>query len=421
VVVVVVVVVVVASDPACLHPSLGHKAVHSNSPSVITHWAASITPRYDVKMRDGEKTETEVPCRNVNLYCPGIFHRRCWWNPAFDAGKALSNEYILKNRKQLHACPLCRLELLLIADGPQYSPPEIVRVHQRSVRRIKGDGHCMYRAIVRGCALLDDKNRGGSLSYADESSKMVAMRQWVGVALRENKEMKLPNTWSLRSMVLSDTTQVDLFGALDQCGDARDPFVEYCRRSMSRAYGGEAELTLLPRLIKRPIAVYTKLRHTERLHLLGTYQPPEPADRQRDAVEVEWQKGSGLGNQHYDLILPASAAVRADEAAKAEKETAAAVAAAAAAAATAALASKQPAGRQAPRKGGKGGKGGKGSKAPVGSGNARGGGSRGPQGRKAPRLEGVMRLKELTAADRGRVRAFLERCKAAAEGEAAEA
>ncbi|GLI60484.1 hypothetical protein VaNZ11_002643 [Volvox africanus] len=154
------------------------------------------------------------------------------------------------------------------AMGASQQPPQSQQQVRFRLRRISGDGACMFRAIAQGAQMA---THGKAMSLESEEVAALNLRQAVVRELRRRRE------------------EIEPFLP----GIAAD-FDEYCRTmSNPMAWGGEPEMVMAVHVVQRPIMVY----HVEdgQLapivtygdHLLGSAQP----------ISLLW---SGA---HYDLLV----------------------------------------------------------------------------------------------------------------------
>ncbi|GIM06424.1 hypothetical protein Vretimale_10733, partial [Volvox reticuliferus] len=158
-------------------------------------------------------------------------------------------------------------------DASKQPPPQSQQQVRFRLRRISGDGACMFRAIAQGAQMA---THGKAMSPESEEMAALNLRQAVVRELRRRRE------------------EIEPFLP----GIAAD-FDEYCSTmSNPMAWGGEPEMVMAVHVVQRPITVY----HAEDgqlapivtygEHLLGAAQP----------ISLLW---SGA---HYDLLVPELAA-----------------------------------------------------------------------------------------------------------------
>ncbi|GLC43468.1 hypothetical protein PLESTB_001560400 [Pleodorina starrii] len=146
----------------------------------------------------------------------------------------------------------------------QQQPPVRFRL-----RRISGDGACMFRAIVQGAQVA---THGKAMSLESEEVAAQNLRQAVVRELRKRREEMEPFLPGIAS-----------------------DFDEYCRMmSHPMAWGGEPEMVMAVHVVQRPITVY-HVQDGELApivtygdHMLGAVQP----------INLLWS------GSHYDLLVP---------------------------------------------------------------------------------------------------------------------
>ncbi|GAB2230149.1 hypothetical protein Droror1_Dr00014406 [Drosera rotundifolia] len=160
------------------------------------------------------------------------------------------------------------------------------KVERFEVRRITGDGRCMFRALVRGMAA----NKGMSLTSHEERQDADDLRLAVKEVMCEDERERKQYKEALVAITVEE------------------PLNRYCQR-IERAdfWGGESELLVLSKLCKQPITVYIP----EREHKNSRGSGFIPIAK----YGAEYRKGSGRrkarqvvrllysGRNHYDLLV----------------------------------------------------------------------------------------------------------------------
>ena len=222
--------------------------------------------------------------------CAGYCHCKCWFDPlSADRKKTETRNMRFKvpsAKAFMYACPGCLLEKGMMDAGPLQNRGQTVRIGERTVRIVRGDSHCFWRAAVFGAAL---QNEDEELSYNDEASRAVALRFWTAEQLRLRQNETLPSTWTLKHTALAESG-----------GD----YAAYRRGIMSKAYGGalEAHLIVDHEHVSRPVRLLHE-RHGH-LHIVDTFLPRNAALQQLCPIDLVWRYAGGCAyGQHYDLAL----------------------------------------------------------------------------------------------------------------------
>ncbi|GIL55524.1 hypothetical protein Vafri_11091 [Volvox africanus] len=160
------------------------------------------------------------------------------------------------------------------AMGVSHQPPPQSQQQVRfRLRRISGDGACMFRAIAQGAQMA---THGKAMSLESEEVAALNLRQAVVRELRRRRE------------------EIEPFLP----GIAAD-FDEYCRTmSNPMAWGGEPEMVMAVHVVQRPITVY----HVEDGQLAPIVTYGDQLLGSAQPISLLW---SGA---HYDLLVPELAA-----------------------------------------------------------------------------------------------------------------
>jgi len=166
-----------------------------------------------------------------------------------------------------------------------------VLVEQLRVKRVKGDGRCLFRALAQGVA----RHKGIFLSPIKEEMEADNFRMAVREALCTSKEKKRPFTY-----VIKGIEQLE------------DPLPRYCRRLKSENFwGGEPELIVLSSLLQVPVYVYKeesefgrsgtgfiKIAEYGTEHLTGIRMRGKKKGKPKVPVKLLFS-----GQNHYDLLM----------------------------------------------------------------------------------------------------------------------
>ncbi|KAL2608458.1 hypothetical protein R1flu_027031 [Riccia fluitans] len=121
-------------------------------------------------------------------------------------------------------------------DARPGTSPALNKVEYHTVRRITGDGRCMFRALVVGMAT----NKGQTLSYFDEEQEADQLRLAVMDAVCTPEQQR---THKYEEALIAITVDESLN--------------RYCKRIVNPTFwGGESELLVLSRMCSQPIIVY---------------------------------------------------------------------------------------------------------------------------------------------------------------------
>lgn len=163
--------------------------------------------------------------------------------------------------------------------------PAMEKVERYSVRKVTGDGRCLFRALVKGMAL----NKGMALGPREERESADELRMAVKEVICDNEKERLQYEEALVAITVDESLK------------------RYCQRiGRPDFWGGEPELLVLSKLCCQPIVVYI----------------PEHEHSGRGAGFIpiqeygsEFRKGLGkgkppkavrllyTGRNHYDLLV----------------------------------------------------------------------------------------------------------------------
>ncbi|EPS61751.1 hypothetical protein M569_13046, partial [Genlisea aurea] len=119
--------------------------------------------------------------------------------------------------------------------APSLGSPALKKVERYSVRKVIGDGRCLFRALVRGMAL----NKGVALSAREETENADELRMAVKEVICDNGQERAHHQEALIAITVDESLK------------------RYCQRIGSPDFwGGEAELLVLSKLCRQPVIVY---------------------------------------------------------------------------------------------------------------------------------------------------------------------
>ena len=150
------------------------------------------------------------------------------------------------------------------------------------VVRVRGDGRCMFRALALGLAALAKRN----VTSGEEEFEADQLRLAVAESLCRTAEKRA----NFGEAVTAISFEVGL--------------ETYCRRILEPTFwGGEPELLVLSRLIRRPIKVYINASQARNAEGGGfvdiqTYGEEFSKEGKRKPVRLLYN-----GENHYDLLL----------------------------------------------------------------------------------------------------------------------
>ncbi|KAH6798386.1 Cysteine proteinases superfamily protein [Perilla frutescens var. frutescens] len=113
--------------------------------------------------------------------------------------------------------------------------PAMKKVERFSVRKVTGDGRCLFRALVKGMAL----NKGMAIGPREERESADELRMAVKEVICDNAKERLQYEEALVAITVDESLK------------------RYCQRiGRPDFWGGEAELLVLSKLCCQPIVVY---------------------------------------------------------------------------------------------------------------------------------------------------------------------
>ncbi|CAK9236416.1 unnamed protein product [Sphagnum troendelagicum] len=162
------------------------------------------------------------------------------------------------------------------------------KVEHYTVRKVTGDGRCMFRALVQGMAT----NKGLGLNPTEEQQEADQLRFAVMDAICRSDNRRHLYEEALIAITLEESLK------------------RYCQRiPNSNFWGGESELLVLSRMCLQPIIVYIPEAEARRGGKWGTgfipiaeygreYLKPGKNRKPRKPVRLLYS-----GSNHYDLLV----------------------------------------------------------------------------------------------------------------------
>ncbi|KAJ0987855.1 hypothetical protein J5N97_006211 [Dioscorea zingiberensis] len=165
--------------------------------------------------------------------------------------------------------------------------PAMKKVQRYSVRKVTGDGRCLFRALVKGMA----HNKGISLGSGQERDDADELRMAVKEIICESDKDRLNYEEALVAITVEESLK------------------RYCQRiERSDFWGGESELLVLSKLCHQPIIVYIpEHEHTGGARGSGfipiaeygsEFGKTSKKGKKRMPVKLLYS-----GNNHYDLLV----------------------------------------------------------------------------------------------------------------------
>jgi len=209
--------------------------------------------------------------------------RRAAENKVFD---------IAKSSKAPVKCVWRRLAFALVPTRPwRTDRAGVVSLRRKrqsefyQIVRVRGDGKCMFRSLALGLAAISKRN----MTSAEEEFEADQLRLAVAESLCRTAEKR--KNFSEAVMAISFEHGLET----------------YCRRILDpKFWGGEPEMLVLSRLIKRPIKVYIHAHQARNASGNGfvciqTYG--EEFSKTKKGVERKAVKLLYNGENHYDLLI----------------------------------------------------------------------------------------------------------------------
>lgn len=168
------------------------------------------------------------------------------------------------------------------------TPPSMKKIEHFSVQKVRGDGRCMFRSLVKGMAAI----KGLSLSPKEEQEDADELRMAVREALcGSEKERRL-----YEEALIAITVEESLN--------------RYCQRIQHPDFwGGESELLVLSKMCSQPVIVYIPESEAKQGGKWGTgfipiveygveFMKPSKQRKGRKPVRLLYS-----GSNHYDLLI----------------------------------------------------------------------------------------------------------------------
>jgi len=169
-----------------------------------------------------------------------------------------------------------------IAKASKAKPKEKRQGEFHQVVRVRGDGKCMFRSLALGLAAIAKRN----MTSGEEDFEADQLRLAVAESLCRGEDKR--KNFSEAVMAISYEYGLET----------------YCRRILDpKFWGGEPELLVLSRLIRRPIKVYIPASQARNATGSGfvciqTYGEEFAKEGKRKAVKLLYN-----GENHYDLLI----------------------------------------------------------------------------------------------------------------------
>ncbi|KAK6152506.1 hypothetical protein DH2020_015141 [Rehmannia glutinosa] len=163
--------------------------------------------------------------------------------------------------------------------------PATKKVERYSVRKVTGDGRCLFRALVKGMAL----NKGMALGPREERESADELRMAVKEVICDNDKERLRYEEALVAITVEESLR------------------RYCQRiGRPDFWGGEAELLVLSKLCCQPIVVYIP-EHEHGGRGSGFIPIQEYGSEFRKDLKKEKPQNVVrllyTGRNHYDLLV----------------------------------------------------------------------------------------------------------------------
>lgn len=159
--------------------------------------------------------------------------------------------------------------------------------------KIKGDGRCMFRALALGLAHLSKRN----MTSSEETKEADTLRNAVFEQMCRDEEKRKGHSEASMSIKYGDPDGIE----------------GYCRRIQKEDFwGGETELLVLAKLIRRPIMVYLPAHMAKNAAsgsgyvCIQTYGEEYASKMNKKTGKVTERAPVRLlynGQTHYDLLI----------------------------------------------------------------------------------------------------------------------
>ncbi|XP_042027789.1 OVARIAN TUMOR DOMAIN-containing deubiquitinating enzyme 3 isoform X2 [Salvia splendens] len=168
--------------------------------------------------------------------------------------------------------------------NPVVGSPAMKKVERYSVRKVTGDGRCLFRALVKGMAI----NKGMRLGPREERESADELRMAVKEVICDNDKERFQFEEALVAITVEESLK------------------RYCQRiGRPDFWGGEPELLVLSKLCCQPIVVYIP-EHEHGGRGAGFIPIQEYGSEFHKGSEQGKQKAVRLlytGRNHYDLLV----------------------------------------------------------------------------------------------------------------------
>ncbi|XP_057801287.1 OVARIAN TUMOR DOMAIN-containing deubiquitinating enzyme 3 [Salvia miltiorrhiza] len=163
--------------------------------------------------------------------------------------------------------------------------PAMKKVERYSVRKVTGDGRCLFRAMVKGMAI----NKGMRLGPREERESADELRMAVKEVICDNEKERSQYEEALVAITVEESLK------------------RYCQRiGRPDFWGGEPELLVLSKLCCQPIVVYIP-EHEHGGRGAGFIPIQEyGSEFHKGSKQGKLQKAVRLlytGRNHYDLLV----------------------------------------------------------------------------------------------------------------------
>lgn len=168
------------------------------------------------------------------------------------------------------------------------TPPAMKKIKHFSVQRVRGDGRCMFRSLVKGMAA----NKGLSLSPREEEDDADELRMAVSEAVCGSEKERRTYEEALIAITVEESLN------------------QYCQKiPHPNFWGGESELLVLSKMLSQPIFVYIPESEAKQGGKWGTgfipiaeygveFMKPTKERKPRKPVRLLYS-----GSNHYDLLI----------------------------------------------------------------------------------------------------------------------
>jgi hypothetical protein len=168
------------------------------------------------------------------------------------------------------------------------TPPAMKKIEHFSVQKVRGDGRCMFRSLVKGMAT----NKGLSLSPREEEEDADELRIAVSEAVCGSEKERRTYEEALIAITVEESLK------------------QYCQKIQHpNFWGGESELLVLSKMLSQPIIVYIPESEAKQGGKWGTgfipiaeygeeFMKPSKQRKGRKPVRLLYS-----GSNHYDLLI----------------------------------------------------------------------------------------------------------------------